>query len=86
MKNNQITELFSLTKDNEIFTSGEGVHRILKNEDVFVEETAKGIMHRISKNGKIRWSIVNRLDEKYIGSLHWSRYYNREELNLKWLK
>jgi hypothetical protein len=86
MKNNQITELFLLTKDNEIFTSGEGVHRILENGDVFVEETEKGIIHRISKNGKIRWSIVNRLDEKYIGSLHWSRYYNREELNLKWLK
>ncbi|MDC1280554.1 arylsulfotransferase family protein [Pelagibacteraceae bacterium] len=85
MKDNKITEKFSLTKNNKIFTSAEGLHRILKNKDVFVEETQEGILHRISKNGNLRWSFVNRLDKNYIGSLHWSRYYHQEELNLDWL-
>ena len=85
MKNDKITEIISITKKNDIFTSAEGLHRMLKNEDVFVEETHKGILHRISKKGNIRWSLVNRLDEKYIGSLHWSRYFYRDELNLDWL-
>ena len=86
MKSNQVNEIFSLTKNNKIFTPLEGLHRILNNGDVFIEETMEGILHRISKNGKIRWSFVNRLNKEYIGSLHWSRYFNRSEIQLNWLK
>tara|TARA_B100001123_G_scaffold428938_1_gene546648 strand:- start:757 stop:2103 length:1347 start_codon:yes stop_codon:yes gene_type:complete len=77
--------LLDLSKLN-IFTGSEGLHKILKNGDVFVEETGSATMHRISKDGRLRWSFVNTLNENLIGSLHWSRYYNRKDLNLNWIK
>ena len=34
MKNDTISEIFSLTKNHEIFTPSQGLHRILRNDDV----------------------------------------------------
>ena len=56
------------------------------NGDVIIEETTKGLIHRISNNNELIWSFANTLSKEYIGSLHWSRYYLRNELDLSWMK
>ena len=68
-----------------IHTEFQGLQTFLPNGDVFVEETLPGKLHRVSPNG-IRWSYVSTIDAGTIGALHWSRYLDRDETKLEWLK
>ena len=82
MKNDKITEIISITKKNDIFTSAEGLHRMLKNEDVFVEETHKGILHRISKKCQtILPKLKTDLAEVFLACCN----KNLNQINLDWL-
>ncbi len=85
MKNDTISEIFSLTKNNEIFTPSQGLHRILRNDDVFIDEGDSAVLHRVSKNQKLIWSYVHNISNKTIGSQHWSRYYYKDELNIMFI-
>ena len=85
MKNDIITEIFSLTEKNGIFTPTQGLHRILRNKDVFIEESDTAIIHRVSKDQKLIWSYVHSISKEFIGSQHWSRYYYEDELNLDFI-
>ena len=86
MKNDTITEIFSLTENHGIFTPSQGLHRILRNKDVFIEESDSAILHRVSKNQKLIWSYVHNISNDSIGSQHWSRYYYEDELNFDFIK
>ncbi len=86
MKNDTITKIFSLTEKNSIFTPTQGLHRILRNKDVFVEESDMAILHRVSKDQKLVWSYVHNISKEFIGSQHWSRYYYEDELDLDFIK
>ena len=86
MKNDTITKIFSLTEKNSIFTPTQGLHRILRNKDVFVEESDMAILHRVSEDQKLVWSYVHNISKEFIGSQHWSRYYYEDELDLDFIK
>ena len=75
---------FQELDDVGIFTQSEGLHSILNNGDIFVEEQNSHILHRIN-GSQLRWSYVNSLGDGKIGALHWSRYLNPNEHQLGWI-
>ena len=81
--NDKIEQTYSTNMKN-IKTPTQGLHKILNNGDLFVEETDNFKIYRFGKNIK-RWDFVNLLDNNKIGSIHWSRYLD-ENTNLDWLK
>lgn len=70
--------------DNNFLSPTQGLQRILSNEDAFVEMNEAGELYRISHDN-IRWKFVSSISNSEIGALHWSRYFNRNELNLDWV-
>ena len=81
--NDKIEQTHSSNMKN-IKTPTQGLHEILNNGDLFIEETDNFKIYRFGKNIK-RWDFVNLLDINKIGSIHWSRYLD-ENTNLEWLK
>ncbi len=75
-----------LLKKIEMHTYGGGLHRILPNNDAFIEEHYYSRLLRIS-NTKIRWEYVNTHPDNIgiTGALHWCRYYEPDEIDLEWL-
>lgn len=59
---------------HDIRTVIQGLHEVLPNGDVFVEEAKYGRLLVMSPDGEIRWSYVNRADSGAVFSMHWSRY------------
>jgi len=92
-KNHNKVYLYDMTTDtvNEIYinhmknisTPTQGLHQILENGDLFIEETDNFKIYRFGKKSK-RWEFVNHLNNDYIGSIHWSRYLN-SKVDLGWL-
>lgn len=78
----KISVLLELKKHN-ISAPVAGLHRVLKNGDVFVEHPNIKL-HRVSKEKK-RWSFVNSIGEGEVGALNWSRYFASDELDLTWI-
>ncbi len=76
------TEMFKKLK---MYTPTQGRSRILPNGDVYVEETDYCRLLRLAQD-RVRWIFVNTITEKTVGSVHWVRYYNPEEIDLSWLK
>ena len=70
---------------NKIATPASGLSEILKNGDIFVEETLNGRLLRMDKNGKIIWQYINRLKNNKLYVLSWSRYLNNEVISKKLL-
>ena len=66
-----------------IKTPTQGLHDILSNGDIFIEETDNFTIYRFGKNKK-RWDFVNLIDKNKAGSIHWSRYLD-ENTDLSWL-
>ncbi len=64
----------------------QGKHRILRNGDLFLEDSVKGMLYRIdAKTGQALWSFSYKLSETEIGAMHWSRYLYKDEVDLSWL-
>ncbi len=57
----------------------EGRSKVLPNGDVFIEETMRGRLLRLSPN-QVRWSYVNRYNQNKIGLISWSRYLEAKEV------
>ena len=75
---------FQELEDVGIFTHTEGLHSVLSNGDIFIEEQNSHILHRV--NGpELRWSYVNALGDGKIGALHWSRYLSLNGDQLGWI-
>lgn len=68
-----------------IKSESQGLHRILENGDVFIEEQNVGKLHRVAPDGLV-WSYVNGRGDGIIGQLHWSRYLTAEEAVFPWLR
>lgn len=86
MKNDRVYKPYeAVFRDNKLLSPTEGRQRILGNGDVFLEITARGELFRASSS-KLRWRYVHRISNSEIGALHWARYFNREEINLNWVK
>ena len=74
----------SLEKEN-IYTATQGLHTVLSNGDLFIEETDKHMLHRLGKKS-YRWNYVNTLNDAEIGALHWSRYLDATPDDYPFLK
>lgn len=81
-KNDSIKTLYDNTMI-EVKTPTQGLHEILKNGDVFIEDTDNFKLLRLSKEN-IRWEYFNFLGDNKIGSIHWSRYLE-EDHNVDWI-
>ena len=81
-KSDKITTLYEKTM-TEIKTPTQGLHEILDNGDVFIEDTDNFRLTRLSKKNK-RWDYFNYLGENKIGSIHWSRYL-KEDYKFDWM-
>lgn len=85
MKDGSITKPYSAVfHDNKFLSPTQGLLRILSNGDAFVEMNEAGELYRMSHD-QIRWKFVSSISNSEIGALHWSRYLNRNELNLDWV-
>lgn len=80
--NNETTTVFDKIM-KEIKTPTQGLHQILDNGDVFVEDTDNFKLVRLSSQN-IRWEFFNYLGDNQIGSVHWSRYLSGNH-DLSWL-
>lgn len=60
----------------------EGLHRILPNGNVFIEENVKGRILELSKDS-VEWEYVNRYDSTHLGHISWSRFVPAEDIDLK---
>ncbi len=71
--------------DLNLLTPTQGLHRHLRNGDIFVEMTDNAQLARVGPEG-VRWTYTNPLSANgQVGSLHWCRYFHRDELDLSWL-
>ncbi len=86
MSDNSISKPYeAVFRDNKFLIVSGGVQRILSNGDGFFECTNRGELFRVSSK-KVRWKYVHRISDSEIGALHWSRYFNRNEIRLDWIK
>jgi len=75
---NAVTSLYeNRMKEGRIRTKTQGLHRILANGDVFIEQTDLGRLVRIGPEGLV-WSYYNKADAG-VGVLHWSRFLTAQE-------
>ncbi len=65
----------------DFYVWAEGVHRILPNGNVLLEETVKGRILELSKNA-IEWEYVNRYDQNNLGRISWLRFIPLEDVDL----
>ena len=64
----------------KVTTIGGGVHRILTNGNLFIEESNNGRILMFSKNNDLIWEYINKADDGKLRSLGWSSYYNYDEI------
>lgn len=78
-----ITPFFEMMKKHNIVSKYSGRSRILENGDVYVEESDKSRLLRLSTTN-IRWEYVNIISDSTVGAVHWSRYISAKDINLTW--
>ncbi|MDA1021249.1 MAG: aryl-sulfate sulfotransferase, partial [Cyanobacteria bacterium] len=79
IKTTSAVELLALNKP-AIFTGTEGLHQIISENEIMIEETNKGIIHIMDKEGQDQLRYVSKLNKSYHSALHWSRFINDEDL------
>jgi len=60
-------------------TGQEGLHDILDDGDVFIEETMEGRLLRVSTD-RVIWETVSRVDDNTLSLVSWSRYLTNEQV------
>jgi len=81
-----VSQPYSSVMTNEgIVSKTQGRSKILSNGDVYIEQTDKVRILRISRD-KVRWEYVNAVSESTVGALHWSRYISSNEIDLNRLE
>jgi hypothetical protein len=66
-------------ESSEVFTRIEGLSEVLSNGDIFIEETTKGRLLRLSFD-TVKWEFVRRLDKNHLARISWSRYLTEEQV------
>lgn len=61
---------------NDVRTISEGLHEILPNGDLFVEETNYGRSLYLNSDGTVQWQHINRADDGYVYRTNWSRIFS----------
>ncbi|MAT49908.1 MAG: aryl sulfotransferase [Porticoccaceae bacterium] len=80
-----ITPYSEVLERVDMHTGYEGRSTVLENGDVFIEETNRDRLLRVSRQG-VRWVYVNGLTESTSGALHWSRYLPANSVSIDWLE
>ncbi len=62
----------------DIRTREEGLHKLLKSGDVFVEESVYGRVLRFDKKGNIKWQFINRASDGNLYTLSWTRFLDEK--------
>ncbi len=73
-----------MTKE-KIVSKTRGRLKILPNSDAYIEQTNASRLIRISANA-VRWEYVNGITNDTVGELNWSRYIQKDEIDLNWLE
>lgn len=73
----------NIMKQYEIWSCTSGRASILKNGDVFIEQSDTQRLLRTSHD-KLRWEYVNGVTPETVGAIHWSRYIPKNEVDLLW--
>jgi hypothetical protein len=60
-------------KEINFKTATQGLHKILDDGTIFLEETNSGRLVMLDKNGKLIWQYVNRSDNNKAYKIKWSR-------------
>ena len=81
-KKDKIDTVYDKTM-TEVKTPTQGLHKILDNGDLFIEDTDNFRLIRLSNKNK-RWEYFNYLGDNKIGSIHWSRYL-KEGNKFNWI-
>jgi hypothetical protein len=71
--------LKTLFLKNKIKTAAEGRSTILKNNDVFIEESNRGRLFYFNKEGKLLWKYVSVHEDNQLYRLGWSRIIDDNE-------
>ncbi len=69
--------------DYDIRTVSEGLHKINKSGDLFIEETNFGRLFYFSKSGDLIWNYINLSKKNELFNLSWSRLIDEDEDILK---
>jgi len=72
-KNKSYSPYKSAYIKNKISTTMGGLSKVLKNGDIFVEETWGGRVLRMDKMGNIKWQYINKEENGKTYLLNWSR-------------
>ena len=64
---------------HDVRTRTQGRATVILDNDVFVEETDRGRALRLSIDGTLQWTYVNRASDGEIYQLAWSRYLTADE-------
>ena len=64
---------------HDVRTTTQGRATVIWDNDVFVEETNRGRALRLSIDGTLQWTYVNRASDGEIYRLAWSRYLTADE-------
>ena len=68
---------------NKVNSKTQGRSKILSNGDLFIEEQNQGRILYFNQDGSLRWTFVNRANDKRIYSLGWSRILsNQKEIKI----
>jgi len=71
-----------IMKAMDVRTPAEGLATILENGDVFIEESNHGRLLMLSRE-KAKWEFTNKINDKWVGIVSWSRYLTAEQLGEK---
>ena len=64
-------------KSFDVRTTAEGLHKLLPNGDVFIEETLRGRLLRISKRNVV-WQFTKKTSSHSISMLNWTRHLSKK--------
>jgi hypothetical protein len=68
-----------MLRQHSVGTNAEGLQKVLSNGDVFVEETLRGRLLRISKQDLI-WQFTKTVDSEFVSLPSWSRYLTENDV------
>ncbi len=83
LNNNVIRPYSRVMAEQRIATWTAGRSKILTNGDVYIEESDRSRLLRISEDS-VRWEYVNSISQGTVGAIHWSRYIAGNEVDLTW--
>ena len=71
--------LENVMEENKIRTFAEGLHTILPNKDLMVEETESGRLALFGSDGSLKWQYINKTIDNDVYRLNWSRFLDSKK-------